>query len=186
MGDPKGARAALGPTLVDEVNPVQGAWDWLRPAPARRIDLAGDLDLGVIRGCYLGENDPKFDGTATFRWCTDGAQLRFPGAGSGEAQTLVLRADGRGWLGDMLPVPPVRVFVGAREVGAFTPDHGTVREFAVALPPTPSGADVIVTLRGPTFIPSAVDYLKQQGTQVGQARRLGMRLDWAELRGPRQ
>src|SRR5256885_3168640 len=38
---------------------------------------------------------------------------------------------------------------------------------------------VIVTLRGPTFIPSAVDYLKQQGTQVGQARRLGMRLDWA-------
>src|SRR5262249_10893655 len=120
MGDPKGARAALGPTLVDQANPVQWAWDWLRPALARRIGLAGDADLGYIRGCYLGENDPKLDGTATFRWCTDGAQLRFPGAGSGEAQMLVLRADGRGWPADMLPVPPVQVFAGAREVGAFT------------------------------------------------------------------
>jgi 4-amino-4-deoxy-L-arabinose transferase-like glycosyltransferase len=186
MGDDAGAQAALGPTLVDDANPVEWAWDWLRPKSTRRIDLAGDLDLGYIRGCYLGENNPPLDGSATFRWCTDGAQLRFPGAGSGAAQTLVLRADGRGWPDDMLPVPPVQVRVGEQAAGTFTPDHAGIREFSVRLPSAPPGADVVVTLRTPTFVPSAADYLNQQGALVGQVRRLGVRLDWAELRGPQQ
>jgi hypothetical protein len=182
MGELDEARAVLGPTFVDSANPVQWAWDWLHPAPAGRIDLAGDLDLGYVVGCYLGEGDPLASGT--FRWCTDGAQLRFPGAGTGAAQTLALRADGRGWPKDMPPVPPVRVFIGEREAGAFTPDHSGVREFMVTLPATPRGADVVVTLRTRTFLPDAADYLGQQGAQVGQARRLGVRLDWAELREP--
>jgi 4-amino-4-deoxy-L-arabinose transferase-like glycosyltransferase len=186
MGDDTGARAALGPTLVDNANPVEWAWDWLKPKATRRIDLAGDLDLGYIRGCYLGENNPPLDGTATFRWCTDGAQLRFPGAGSAAEQALVLRADGRGWPDDMLPVPAVQVLVGEQVIGSFTPDHAGAREFNLRLPPLPPGADVVVTLRTPTFVPSAVDYLNQQGVLVGQVRRLGVRLDWAELRGPPQ
>jgi hypothetical protein len=168
--------------FVDDANPVQWAWDWLHPAPLaeNRIDLASDLDLGYIEGCYLGEGDPEARGT--FRWCTDGMRLHFPGAGTGAPQTLTLRADGRGWLAGWLPVPPVRVFLGDQEAGAFTPSHTDVREFAVALPASPPGADVVVTLRTPTFVPDAARYLSQQGEQVGQVQRLGVRLDWAELR----
>ena len=48
---------------------------------------------------------------------------------------------------------------------------------------SPVGADVIVTLHTDTFIPSADRYLSQQGKPVvGQVQRLGVRLDWAELR----
>jgi 4-amino-4-deoxy-L-arabinose transferase-like glycosyltransferase len=180
------ARAALGGSdrtrFVDDANPVQWAWDWLRPAPLadNHLDLAGDLDLGYIAGCYLGEGDPEAQGT--FRWCGDRARLRFPGAGTGAPQTLALRADGRGWLGGWLPVPPVQVFLGGQLAGTFTPSHTEVQEFSVALPPTPPGADVVVMLRTPTFIPDAARYLSQQGSQVGQAQRLGVRLDWADLR----
>jgi hypothetical protein len=183
------ARVALGrsdprnPTgFVDDANPVQWAWDWLHPAPLpnNHLDLAGDLDLGYIAGCFLGEGDQRAQGT--FRWCSDGAQLRFPAAGTGAPQTLVLRADGRGWLSGWLPVPPVRVELGDQQAGAFTPSHDDVGEYTVTLPPTPPGADVVVTLRTPTFIPDAARYLSQQGAQVGQAQRLGVRLDWAELR----
>jgi hypothetical protein len=101
-GRPADARMAFGGSdrtrFVDDANPVQWAWDWLHPAPLadNRIDLAGDLDLGYIEGCYLGEGDPEARGT--FRWCADGTRLRFPGAGTGAPQTLALRADGRGCL----------------------------------------------------------------------------------------
>jgi hypothetical protein len=168
--------------FVDDANPVQWAWDWLRPAPLpdNRLDLAGDLDLGYVEGCYLGEGDPEAQGT--FRWCTDGARLRFPRAGTGAPQTLALNADGRGWLGGWLPVPPVQVFLDDQLAGTFTPSHDAVREFAVALPPSPPGADVVVTLRTPVFIPDAARYLSQQSHQVGQEQRLGVRLDWAELK----
>jgi 4-amino-4-deoxy-L-arabinose transferase-like glycosyltransferase len=180
------ARMAFGGSdqtrFVDDANPVQWAWDWLHPAPLidNRIDLAGDLDLGYIEGCYLGEGDPEASGT--FRWCTDGVRLRFPGAGTGAPQTLALRADGRGWLAGWLPVPSVQVLLSDQEAGTFTPNHADVRDFAVALPASPPGADVVVTLRTPTFVPDAARYLSQQGEQVGQIQRLGIRLDWAELR----
>jgi hypothetical protein len=189
MGHLDEARTAFGRSdkqnstgFVDDDNPLQWAWDWLHPAPLpnNHIDLASDLDLGYIEGCYLGEGDPEAQGT--FRWCTDGMRLRFPGAGTGAPQTLALRADGRGWLAGWLPVPPVRVYMGEQEAGSFTPSHDAVEVFAVALPPSPPGADVIVTLRTPTFIPDAARYLSQQGSQVGQVQRLGLRLDWAELR----
>jgi tetratricopeptide (TPR) repeat protein len=65
------------PTVyVDDANPVDWAWAWLQPAPLpnQHLDLAGDLDLGYISNCYLGEGDSE----GTFRWCRDGTQLRFP------------------------------------------------------------------------------------------------------------
>ncbi len=77
----------------------------------------------------------------------------------------------------------MQVFVGPQEAGSFTPDHGAVREFTITLPPTPRGADVLITVRTATFIPSADRYLSQQGEQlVGQVQRLGVRLDWVALR----
>jgi tetratricopeptide (TPR) repeat protein len=187
LGQYDEARAMFGrsspqmPTgFVDDANPVQWAWDWLAPAPLpnQHLDLAGDLDLGYISGCFLGEGDPQ----GTFRWCTDGAQLRFPRAGTGAPQTLVLRADGRGWLNGWLPVPPVQVYLGEQLAGTFTPSHTDVAEYSIALPAVAPGADIVITLRTPTFVPDAARYLSQQGSQVGQVQELGVRLDWAELR----
>ncbi|HEX9371433.1 MAG TPA: hypothetical protein VF897_10515 [Roseiflexaceae bacterium] len=184
-GDLASARATFTQTLVDDNNPIQWAWDWLRPAglPGNRIDLAGNLDLGYVEGCYLGEGDPAAQGN--FRWCGDGARLRFPSAGSGAPQTLVLRVDGRGWAGYAPAAPEARVFAGGQAAGAFTPELSGPTEFSVALPPTPRGADVVVTLRTSTFVPPAERYLSQQGKSVvGQVQRLGLRIDWAALREP--
>jgi hypothetical protein len=185
MGDWPGARFILTQRFVDDANPVQWAWDWLHPValPGNHIDLAGNLDLGYIEGCYLGEGDTSLQPAANFRWCTDGARLRFPSAGTGTPQTLALRADGRGWFDGLRPPPEVRVFLGDQPAGAFTPSPRDVAEWRVSLPPSPAGADVVVTLRMDTFIPGADRYLSQQGKPVvGQVQRLGVRLDWAELR----
>jgi hypothetical protein len=181
-GDTANARLILGQTFVDDNNPVEWAWEWLRPPPLPNdyVDLAGNLDLGYVSGCYLGEGDQEAKGN--FRWCTDGARLRFPAAGNGAPQTLALRADGRGWAGYAPAPPPVRVFAGDRLAGTFTPDSHGPREFTIALPASPKGADVIVTLRSDTFIPGADRYLRQQGKAVqGQVQRLGVRLDWAAI-----
>jgi hypothetical protein len=185
MGDWQAARFILTQRFVDDANPVQWAWDWLHPAalPGNHIDLAGNLDLGYIEGCYLGEGDMSLRPAANFRWCTDGARLRFPAAGTGAPQTLALRADGRGWSDGLRPPPEVHVFLGDQPAGAFTASPGDVAEWSVSLPPSPAGADVVVTLRMDTFIPGADRYLSQQGKPVvGQVQRLGVRLDWAELR----
>jgi len=169
--------------FVDDANPIQWAWDWLHPValPTNHIDLAGNLDLGYIEGCYLGEGDREAHGN--FCWCTDGARLRFPAAGTGAPQMLALRADGRGWFDGLKPPSTVHVLLGDQEAGMFTPQSEAVGEFQVMLPASPVGADVIVTLHTDTFIPSADRYLSQQGKPVvGQVQRLGVRLDWAELR----
>jgi hypothetical protein len=183
LGDWDGARFILTQRFVDDANPVQWAWDWLHPValPNNQIDLAGNLDLGYIEGCYLGEGDSQAKGN--FRWCTDGARLRFPAAGTGAPQMLALRADGRGWLDGLKPPSTVHVLIGDQEAGIFTPESQAVGEFQVILPPSPAGADVVVTLHMDTFVPGADRYLSQQGKPVvGQVQRLGVRLDWAELR----
>jgi 4-amino-4-deoxy-L-arabinose transferase-like glycosyltransferase len=180
LGQERPAKDAFTPEFVDSANPVQWSWDWLHPTATARIDFGGNLDLGYVEGCYLGEGDPA--GGGTFRWCADGMQMRFPRAGTGGPQVLVLRADGRGWPRDMLPLPPVQVFVGGVEAGSFTPDPKAVREFSIALPPSAAASDLTLSLRSASFVPDASDYLAQQGRLAGQVRRLAVRLDWAELR----
>jgi len=181
LGDEAAARATFTQRYVDDANPVDWAWEWLRPAPTRRIDLGGNLDLGYIAGCYLGEGDPVE--RTTWRWCTDGARLRFPAAGTGGAQELLLHADGRGWPIDMGPPPPVQVLAGGRVVGEFAPDAGGPRTFSVQIPAVAEGADVVITLRARTFVPGPERYLRQQSEEsLGQVQRLGVRLDWVELR----
>jgi hypothetical protein len=184
-GDLAGARFIFTQRIVDDANPVQWAWDWLHPValPNNHIDLAGNLDLGYVEGCYLGEGDSTLKPAANFRWCTDGARLRFPAAGTGAPQMLALRADGRGWADGLKPPSTVHVLLSDQQAGLFTPDSQTVGEFQVMLPASPSGADVVITLHMDTFIPGANRYLSQQGKPaVGQVQRLGVRLDWAELR----
>ncbi|MDW8148867.1 MAG: hypothetical protein RMJ48_21525 [Roseiflexaceae bacterium] len=180
IGDEAGARAAFTPQYVDAANPIVWAWDWLRPAPTRIIDLGGNLDLGYIRGCYLGEGDAAE--RRTYRWCTDGALLRFPGAGRAYPQRLVFTVDGRGWPVDLRPASPVRVLLAGNEIGAFPANPNGVRTFEVTLPPLPESADVVIELRGPTFVPDAARYLSQQGAEaVGQVHRLMVRLDRVEI-----
>ncbi|MGQ9827401.1 MAG: hypothetical protein ACUVSY_07625 [Roseiflexus sp.] len=176
IGDVSGARAAFTPRYVDDANPVEWAWDWLRPTPTRTIDLGGNLDLGYIRGCYPGEGDTAT--RTTYRWCTDGARLRFPGAGRAYPQRIVFIVDGQGWPPDLRPVPSVRVLLDGHIIGAFPPDGEARHTFEVILPPMPHGADVVIELRGPAFVPDAARYLSQQGkTAVGQVHRLMVRLD---------
>ncbi|HEU5100145.1 MAG TPA: hypothetical protein VFU22_14050, partial [Roseiflexaceae bacterium] len=185
IGDWQAARFILTQRFVDDANPVQWAWDWLHPPalPDNHIDLAGNLDLGYIEGCYLGEGDATLQPPANFRWCTDGARLRFPAAGAGAPQTLVLRADGRGWFDGLRSPSAVQVFLADQRAGVFNPSPRDVAEWSITLPPSPAGADVVVTLRMDTFIPGADRYLSQQGKPVvGQVQRLGVRLDWAEIR----
>jgi hypothetical protein len=142
------------------------------------------MDIGYINGCYLGEGDTTITPAANFRWCSDGAQLRFPGAASGSPQTLILRADGRAWRSYGLAPPPVRVVLAGQEIGIFTPND-SVQEFRMALPASQAGSDIEITLHTPTIIPDAARYNSQQGQAVvGQVQRLGVRLDWAEVQAP--
>lgn len=186
QGDVRGTKAAFTPSFVDDNNPVEWAWEWLHPPPTRHIDLAGNTDLGYIWGFYLGESDPAINGT--FRWSGSEARLLFPRQGRAEPQELCLRADGRGWPLD-IPLPQVQWFLGndKQQRSSLIPIGTLELERAVtiwcrALPPTPPGADIMVVLRSPTFVPPAADLRHQQGPQTGQLRQLGVRLDWVELR----
>ncbi len=179
MGDEEGAKAALTPGYVDDANPVAWAWQWLAPVPTHRIDLAGNLDLGYIAGFYLGEGDPSAAGT--FRWTGAQAMLRFPAQGNGQPMTLCMRIDGRGVPADL---PPARFTVQVAGSAALPVAHTVSREVQVYcsdLPPVPRGDDVLVDIKSSAFVPGAADLLGQQGDQVGQLRRLGLRIDWAEL-----
>ncbi len=177
------SRPGVETKFVDDANPVQWAWDWLRPTPTQRIDIGDDMDLGYIEGCYLGEGDISIpDQPANYRWCTDGMRIRFPSGGTNAAQTLTIRADGRGWRDTSKTVPPVQVWVNGNSIGTFTPRIDSPDNFSVTLPPTQRGADVVVMLRTATFVPDANDFNEQQGPFSGEARQLGVRLDWVELR----
>ncbi|MFP4437863.1 MAG: ArnT family glycosyltransferase [Chloroflexaceae bacterium] len=179
MGEWEAARQTFSPTAIDDQNPVAWAWEWLHPPPLpdNRLDLAGDLDLGYIKGFYLGEGDPDVDGT--FRWSGPEARLRFPQAGSGQPQDLCLRADGRGWPDD-LAQPTFRLLRDAQTLATFELQRA-VQVYCARLPAGLVGSDVVITLQADTFVPGAADLLGQQGPQVGQLRFLGVRLDWAEL-----
>lgn len=175
LGDTRAAKTGFGSTAVDRRNPVEWAWQWLHPVNTTRIDVGSDLDLGYLRGCYLGEGDAARD--VNLRWCTDGAQFRLPGAGSGSTQRLTLQVDGRGWPADITPSGPVEIWLDNRIIGTFAADTRTVRTVTIDLPVQPAGGDVEITLRGPTFVPDAVDYRRQRGPLTGQMRRLMVRID---------
>lgn len=175
LGQEREAKNTFTPRVVDDYNPVEWAWNWLQPSPpsAGRIDFGGNLDLGYIRGFYLGEGD----GTDTWRWSMGEAALRFPQMGTGAPQTLRLRIDG---LSSALPNPSLVLSIQGRQIAELALSH-EVAVYELELPATPQGDDVIIELRSPVFVPSAADLIAQQGPKVGQLRLLGVRLDWAEL-----
>ena len=180
MGELDAARETLSPTFVDNHNPVEWAWHWLHPAPLanNHIDLGGDLDLGYIRGFYLGEGEA---GVGTFRWSTAEAHLRFPQAGIAGEQQFCMRADGRGWPND-LALPRLQLITRQQVFASITPQRD-VQVYCATLPASmPAGADIVITIHSDIFTPEADDLLTQQGIQAGQLRLLGVRIDWAEVR----
>jgi hypothetical protein len=173
------AKALLASTDVDQLNPLEWAWQWLKPPATTTIDVGGDNDIGYIRGCYLGEGDATLN--ATFRWCRDGAQLRFPGAASGFVQRIRMRVDGRAWPSDVPVSRPVEVWLDNQRLGTFSATDPRVRVHTFDLPVLPVGGDVVITLRGPAFMPDARDFRNQMGIQAGQARSLMVRIDFARV-----
>lgn len=178
-GDLAKAKMLFGTQAIDQRNPVEWAWLWLHPAPNSTIDVGNDLDIGYIRGCYLGEGDAQLD--VNFRWCSSGMQLRFPVMADGLGQRLQLHVDGRNWPIDVHPSAPIEVWLDNQLLGTFAANNPTIRTEQFDLPVLPAGNDIVITLRGPTFVPDANDYRNQTGSQSGQMRRLMVRLDWAKV-----
>ncbi len=180
QGDAAAALAQLSARYIDDANPLEWAWAWLKPAPTRQINLGGSMDIGYVRGCYPGEGDPAAAGN--FRWCTDAAQLRFPGAGLDTTQTLVLRVDARAWKLRADQAPELSLWLGNTLLGQARPDLSAPSELRFNIPPTAVGSELVFTIRSPTFVPDAARYNSQQGRDVvGQVQYLGMRIDWAKL-----
>lgn len=178
-GDISSAKALLGTSTIDKQNPLEWAWLWLKPPTTTDIDVGGDNDIGYIRGCYLGEGDAALD--TTFRWCRDGAQLRFPRAASGFVQRLRLHVDGRAWPHDVPATQRIEVWLENQLLGTFAADDPRLRDETLDLPVLPVGSDIVITLHGPAFIPDANDFRNQMGMQAGQARSLMIRLDRARV-----
>jgi 4-amino-4-deoxy-L-arabinose transferase-like glycosyltransferase len=180
QGNLAAARRELGPTLVDNVNPVGWSWDWLYPPPlpGDRLELAEDNDLGYIHGFYLGRYDPDLG--ATTRWATGAAALRFPGAASGAPQQLCLALSGLGWPED-LALPTVSLALDDEPLGEIQLTR-RLAEHCFALPVRPVGTPLLVRFESTSFVPDALDLIAQQGPQVGQLRLLSFQLAWAEVR----
>jgi hypothetical protein len=75
----------------------------------------------------------------------------------------------------------VQVTLDGDGVGGFALTR-ELREACLDLPARPVGSDLVLALRSDTFVPDALDLVRQQGPQVGQLRRLAYQLDWAEIR----
>ncbi|MFZ9858137.1 MAG: glycosyltransferase family 39 protein [Roseiflexaceae bacterium] len=179
LGQIDAARALLGSTPVEQRNPVSWSYTWLNPAPTQRIDVGDDLDLGYIDGCYASEYDATHD--ARLRWCGNGARIRFPQAADGFVQQLLIQVDGSAWPTDLLPTNPIEVWLGNQLLGTFAADRREPRVERFDLPVLAKTSTIEITLRGPEFVPDALDYRGQRGPLLGQMRRLMVRIDWAAV-----
>jgi len=66
-------------------------------------------------------------------------------------------------------------------LGSFSANHADVRVERFDLPVLPKMSTIEITLRGPEFVPDALDYRGQRGPLLGQMRRLMVRIDWAAV-----
>jgi hypothetical protein len=163
-----GETEAAAADLAYETATQQDLQRWLWPrattAPPQRLELGDGLDLGFLRGFHgLAAAD------AGFRWSTASAEFRLSAPPA--ARELVLRvASGRP---AGAPTVPVELLLDGVSAGTFSVDS-TWQELRVPL----NGAEgaVVVGLRASTFTPRDFDPASPDG------RRLGVQVDWAELR----
>ncbi len=163
------------PRAVEVVNDTRWAWDNLDPPPLARLDVGDGLDYGYLRDFYKRETSAGLD----FRWSGAESAIRFPGAGTGQPQTLLLRVNGytNEWR-------PTTITVGLpgqpAERRELRPEWQTLE---LALPPTAPGADVVVDLRSSVFVNGPEDLaIRVRDRTTQPLRLLGFQLDWAEVR----
>lgn len=163
-GDTDGAQRDLAFETATQQD-LQG-WLWARAftAPSGRLELGDGLDLGFVRGFHgRGPAD------AGFRWSTNSAELRLT-APPGAAKLVLRVASGR-----PPAAPPVMLEVLIDGAPAGTLSVGAAWQ-ELRLPIDPAAGEVIVSLRAPTFTPRQYDPASPDG------RRLGVQVDWAEVR----
>lgn len=180
LGRLEAARERFAARAVEITNDLDWSWRELDPPPTTRIDLGSGLDEGYIRGFYKREYSDAADPFGTgFRWSGPQAWLRFPQAGTGRPQTLVLRVNG--YTNTRTPTR-VQPFLDATALPAITLQPGW-QELRLELPPTPPGADVVVRFASSVFVDGPRDLAERTRAESSQPLRLlGFQLDWAELR----
>ncbi|HEY1011632.1 MAG TPA: hypothetical protein VGE07_02935, partial [Herpetosiphonaceae bacterium] len=162
--------------VVDNANDLDWAWDNLEPPPATAIDLGAGLDFGYIRGFY--KRDGLIEQPDNVRWSGAVAQLRFPGAGTGRPQKLVLRL--HGYTTNPQPTS-MTVESGGAALAPITLANDW-QELTFELPAAPAGAEVLVTLRSDVCVLGPLDLAARVKTFNGQTLPLaGFQLDWARL-----
>ncbi|MCS6881996.1 MAG: glycosyltransferase family 39 protein [Oscillochloridaceae bacterium] len=155
LGRDDEARRAFEGRYLDPARLTDWSYRFLRPRPAMLIDLGNGLDFGYVGQVYPAELAHQ----ATGRWTGGDGRLRLGGEGSAPG-LLTLRVtapwpDGQG----------ARLCICAGETCTTAPVDQRWRVVRVLLPTT--GDEI--ALRSPTFVAS-------------DGRRLGVFLDWAELR----
>ncbi|GIV97031.1 MAG: hypothetical protein KatS3mg057_1688 [Herpetosiphonaceae bacterium] len=163
---------------VEVMDDHDWAWASLRPPPARRIDLGAGLDYGYLRGFYQREGRAEDPGN--FRWSGPEAVMRFPGAGTGGEQRLVMRVSG--YTIRSQPTA-IAVWMEGKLLRTFVLKQGW-QEIEVRLPPVPPGADVVVSFTSPVFVNPRDLAERVRASNPRPLRFLGFQVDWAELRSP--
>ncbi|HYF61503.1 MAG TPA: hypothetical protein VD886_01735, partial [Herpetosiphonaceae bacterium] len=162
---------------VELINDTAWAWDNLAPPPTTTLDIGTGLDYGYVRGFDKRE---AWQTAESFRWAGAESAIRFPAAGSGQPQTLRLRANG--YTNDWRPTV-VTPRVAGRDLPAITLRDGW-QTVEVALPPSPAGADVTVEFRSSVFVIGPQDLAQRVRDRTSQPLRLvGFQLDRAEIGG---
>lgn len=175
LGRTPAALERFVPRAVEVVNDTAWAWDNLNPPPLTRLEVGTGLDYGYVRGFYKREIDQQGD----FRWSSATSAIRFPGAGTGRAQTLLLRVNG--YTNDWRPTT-ITVLVNGVSLPAIRLSQSW-QTLELALPATPAGAAVVVEFRSSVFVNGPQDLAERVRDRTSQPLRLlGFQLDWAELK----
>lgn len=148
-GDVTTARAIWATRDFKLRNPLDDAWQWLRPAPATQVDVGGGLDIGYLRGFMVAEQAP--DGTS-YRWTGPRAEVRLQ-APPGGAGGLALRL--KSYRPAAQALPPLEVSVNGVVIGAVQPSSDWETH---TLPFAASSAEPLdIVLSSRTFVPGYAD-----------------------------
>lgn len=148
-GDLTTARAIWASRDFKLRNPLDDAWQWLRPAPAAQVDVGGGLDIGYLRGFMVPEQ--AADG-ATFRWTGPRAEVRLQ-APPGGAGSLTLRL--KSYRPAAQALPPLQVSVNGVVIGAVQPGSDWETFTLPFAAPAAESLEIVLTSR--TFVPGYAD-----------------------------
>ena len=155
-GDEEAARKAFVGDYVDQQRLAEWSWRELRPSPRAYVNVGDGVDFGYVGGVYMAE---KQQGVLA-RWSDGQALLRLPGAGPG-----VLRLRLAAPHPDDTPTRAEVCIAGRCQVLSVGP---TWRTYELPLTTKLTDAQQI-EIRSDTF-------------ESPEGRRLGLLIDWADVR----